>query len=257
MIALVARRYHPAMSPTVSRVPRSAPSRRWVRRAAAALLAAAAMAPTACSGGPAEPELPNAVELLSHSADAMRAVRTAAVDIAVDPAITSVPIRSANGTITADGQAQGSAVLTLGGTAPLEYQLVVTGDVLYLKGPTGGFSALPLASAAAIYDPTAILDPDRGTAALLAGADQGTTQARETVEGVEAYRVAATFPAERVATLVPGVTQAVPGVVWLDAATSRLVRAELDLPDGPAGKGGPVSVRMSEYDTPVTITPPA
>ncbi|MCO1656170.1 LppX_LprAFG lipoprotein [Pseudonocardia humida] len=220
-------------------------------------LAAAAVLPTACSGGPAEPELPNATELLSRSADAMRTVTSAAVDIAVDPAVTSVPIRSAVGTITADGQAEGTAVLTLAGGAPLEYQLVVTGDVLYLKGPTGGYSPLPLASAAAIYDPTAILDPDRGTAALLAGADQGTTQAREVSDGVDAYRVAATFPAERVATLVPGVTQSVPGVVWLDAATSRLVRAELDLPDGPAGAGGPVTVRMSEFDAPVSIAPPA
>jgi lipoprotein LprG len=220
-------------------------------------MAAVAMVPTACSGGPTEPELPNAIELLSRGADAMRAVTSAAVDIAVDPAVTSVPIRSANGTITSDGKAEGTAVLTLGGGAPLEYQLVVTGDVLYLKGPTGGFSPLPLASAAAIYDPTAILDPDRGTAALLAGADQGATEAREVSDGVDAYRVKASFPAERVAALVPGVTQPVPGVVWLDAATSRLVRAELDLPDGPAGAGGPVTVRMSEFDAPVSITPPA
>jgi lipoprotein LprG len=257
MIGPDRRRYHPAMSRPVPTANRSAPPNRWARRAAAAALAAVAALSAACSGGPAEPELPDATELLSRSADAMRAVRSAAVDIAVDPAVTSVPIRSANGTITSDGQAQGTAVLALAGTAPLEYQLVVTGDVLYLKGPTGGFSPIPLASAAALYDPTAILDPDRGTAALLSGADRGSTEARETVEGVDAYRVAASFPAQRVATLVPGVTEDVPGVVWLDAATSRLVRAELDLPDGPTGAGGPVTVRMSQYDAPVTITPPA
>lgn len=208
------------------------------------------------SGGPAAPALPNAVELLSHGADAMRTVRTAAIDIAVDPQVASVPIRSANGHITADGKAEGTAVLALAG-APLEYQLVVTDGVLFLKGPTGGFSQLPLASAAAIYDPTAILNPDKGTAALLAAADQGQTQAKETVDGVECYKVAATFPAEKVATLVPGVTTAVPGTVWLDAATNRLVRAELALPDGPRGKGGPVTVRMSEFDAPVTISAPA
>lgn len=256
MIAPVRRRYHPRMSRPVSPAARSVSSRSWARRAAALALAAAALLPAACTGGPAEPELPNAVELLSRGADAMRTVTSAAIDIAVDPAATSVPIRSAVGTITADGQAEGTAVLTLGG-APLEYQLVVTGGVLYLKGPTGGYSQLPMASAAAIYDPTAILDPDRGTAALLAGADQGATEAREVSDGVDAYRVKASFPAERVAALVPGVTQPVPGLVWLDAATSRLVRAELDLPDGPAGAGGPVTVRMSEFDAPVSITPPA
>jgi lipoprotein LprG len=187
----------------------------------------------------------------------MRTVRSAAIDIAVDPAVTSVPIRSATGTITADGQAEGTAVLALLGSPPLEYQLVVTGGVLYLKGPTGGFSQLPLATAAAIYDPTALLDPERGASALLSGAERGTTEAREDLEGIDAFRVAALFPAERVATLVPGVVEPVPGVVWLDAASSRLVRAELQLPDGPAGKGGPVTVLMSEYDAPVTISPPA
>jgi lipoprotein LprG len=210
---------------------------------------------TACSGGPAAPALPNATELLSKGADAMRTVRSAAVDIAVDPTVTSVPIRSANGHLTSDAKAEGTAVLALAG-APLEYQLVVTDGTLYLKGPTGGFSPLPLASAAAIYDPTAILDPERGTAALLAAADQGQTRAEETVDGVEAYKVTATFPADKVATLVPGVAAPVPGTVWLDAATSRLVRVELALPDGPRGKGGPVAVRLSEYDAPVTITAP-
>jgi lipoprotein LprG len=257
MIVPVRRRYHPAMSPTVSPVTGPRAAHRWARRAATAALAALAVLPTACTGGPAEPELPNAVELLSRSADAMRTVRSAAIDIAVDPGVTAVPIRNANGTITTDGQAQGTAVMSLFGGPPLEYQLVVTNDVLYFKGPTGGYNTVPLANAAAIYDPTGILDPDRGTAALLAGADQATTQARETVEGVEAYRVAATFPAERVNTLVPGVSQPVPGMVWLDATTSRLVRAELDLPDGPAGKGGPVTVLLSDYDAPVTITAPA
>jgi lipoprotein LprG len=210
----------------------------------------------ACSGGPAAPALPNATELLSHGADAMRTVKSAALDISVEPQVTAVIIRSATGHITSDGKAEGTAVLTLGGTAPLEYQLVVTDGVLYLKGPTGGFTPLPLASAASIYDPTAILDPDKGAAAMLAAGDKGQTVGRETVDGVDAYKVAATFPAAEVATMVPGVTAPVPGTVWLDAATNRLVRVELALPDGPTGKGGPVTVKLSQYDAPVTITAP-
>lgn len=220
-----------------------------------AAMAALTPAVVGCSSSQAA-DLPNAIELLSKGADSMRTVTSAALDISVDPQVTAVPIRSANGHITSDGKAQGTAVLALAG-APLEYQLVVLDGVLYLKGPTGGFSQLPLASAASIYDPTAILDPERGTAALLAGADKGVTQARETVEGVDCFKVAATFPADRVATLVPGVAAPVPGVVWLDAATSRLVKAELQLPDGPRGKGGPVTVLMSEFNAPVSITAPA
>lgn len=211
-----------------------------------------------CSGAGAPPELPPANELLSSSAAAMRTVTTAAIAIEVDPAATVVPIRSATGHLTADGEAEGSAVLSVFGSPPLEYQLVVTGGVLYLKGPTGGFTQIPLTVASGIFDPTAILDPSRGTAALLSAAENATTQARETVDGVDSYRVMAVFQQENVNALVPGVANAVPGVVWLDVATSRLVRAELQLPDGPGEeRGGLVTVRLSEYDAPVTITAPS
>ncbi len=222
----------------------------------ATVLAGAALL-AGCTAEPATAELPPAGELLSRSADAMRGVSTAAVAIDVDPAVTAVPVRTATGRVTADGRAEGTAVLALFGGPPLEYQLVVADATLYLKGPTGDFSRLPVSSVAGLYDPTAILDPDRGAAALLSAADAGTTTAREEVDGIDAHRVEATFGAQQVGALVPGVTEPVPGVVWLDAATNRLVRAELALPDGPAGAGGPVTVRFSDYDAPVDITPPA
>lgn len=209
-----------------------------------------------CTGSSPAAQLPSAAELLSGSANAMRAVSTAAIAIDVDPAATVVPIRNAVGRITSDGQAEGTAVLALFNGPPLEYQLVVAADVLYLKGPTGGFTPLPLAAASGIYDPTAILDPDRGAAAMLSAADAATTQAREVSEGVDAFRVGATFRPEQVSALVPGVAGPVPGVVWLDAATQRLARAELTLPDGPTGKGGLVTVRFSDYDVPVSVAPP-
>lgn len=211
-----------------------------------------------CSASDPSDDLPPATALLTRSADAMRTVQTAAVAIEVDPAATAVPIRSATGRLTADGQADGTAVISLFGSPPVEYQLVVTGGTLYLKGATGGYQKLPLAVATGIYDPTAVLNPERGIAALLSSADNPTTQARETTDGVDSYRVAATFRPEQVTALVPGVTGAVPGVVWLDAATSRLVKAQLQLPDGQgAARGGPVTVRLSDYDAPVTITAPS
>jgi lipoprotein LprG len=230
-------------------------SQRRGRRLALVLISIA-LAMVGCSGGTPAEELPNAVELLSRGADAMRSVQSAALDIAADPGVTVVTIRSANGHITSDGRAEGTAVVALDFKTPLEYQLVATDGVLYLKGPTGGFTPLPLSAASGIYDPTAILDPDRGAAAFLAAANQGETEAREVIDGVDCYRVTATFPAQKVVPLVPGVTTDVPGTVWLDVATGRLIRAELRVPDGPTGKGGAVNVRMSEYDAPVTITPP-
>ncbi|GAA2835861.1 hypothetical protein GCM10020220_025930 [Nonomuraea rubra] len=50
---------------------------------------------------------------------------------------------------------------------------------------------------------------------------------------------------------MPGVTQGVNGKVWLDQASSRLTKASLPL------QGGTVTVSFSDYDAPVTVTPPA
>jgi lipoprotein LprG len=52
---------------------------------------------------------------------------------------------------------------------------------------------LPLTLAANIYDPTALLRPDRGIPALLHTATNGVTEAEENVNGAPAYRVHATL----------------------------------------------------------------
>jgi lipoprotein LprG len=62
--------------------------------------------------------------------------------------------------------------------------------------------------------------------------------------------VATTFSAQTLGTLVPGVTQAVNGKVWVDKASSRLTKVELPL------QNGGVTVSLSDYDAPVTVTPP-
>lgn len=222
------------------------------RRLLLPLLAALLLA-GGCTGGGAE--LPAATDILARSAEAMRAVRTVALDLQVDPAADGLPIRAATGSLTASGEAEGTATLVQGG-APVELGFVVTGGNLYLRGPAGGFGApIPVQFASSIYDPTALLDPERGVAALLAAAEPGETQARESVDGVDAFRVAATFPEGAVTAVVPGVREAVDAQLWVDAATSRLVRAELAVPA--AGGTAPVTVRLSDFDAPVDVTPPA
>jgi lipoprotein LprG len=47
------------------------------------------------------------------------------------------------------------------------------------------------------------------------------------------------------------VNQGVNATIWVDKATSRLLKIELPLP------GGKVIVALDDYDAPVTITPPA
>ncbi|WP_214369236.1 LppX_LprAFG lipoprotein [Pseudonocardia sp. H11422] len=222
-------------------------------------LAAVALLLPGCSGTPGGPadELPAATDLLSRSAAAMARVTSVGIDIQVDPGLTTVPIRGATGSLTANGDAVGSATLAQGG-APAEFEFVVVGGSIYVKGPTGGFSPpIPVSLAGGFYDPTAALHPQRGLVRLLATATPGGTQGREDADGVDSYRVPATFGPEAVATLVPGVTGTVNGMLWIDATTSRLVKAELQVPGGSGGASGPVTVRLRDFDAPVTVTAPA
>jgi lipoprotein LprG len=207
--------------------------------------------------------LPNGADLMTKAATAMAGVHTTSVDLQVDPALSAVPIRSATGKLTSTGDATGSATVSEGGGAPVELQFVITKGSLYLKGPTGQYQQLPLSFAASIYDPTALLSADRGVPALLRTATGATTEATEDINGTPTYRVRASFDPKVVGSVVPGLAGTTTGTVWLDQATSRLVRARLDVPIQPvqpgqtAGPTAPVTVTLSDYDAPVTINPPS
>lgn len=201
----------------------------------------------ACSASGAD--LPDGAELLKRSAAAMREVRTVAFTIETEGS-PPVPLQYAEGDLLRNGDAQGTLrVEVLGSLQELEF--VLSGDTVHVKGPTGGYQKTSRAQLSRLYDPAAILDPDRGVAHLLGQATGARTEAAEQVGGRDAYRVAATLAKELLAPVVPGIAQEVTGRLWIDAATGRLLKA--DLPLG----SGKVVVSLADHDAPVTVTPPA
>ncbi|GAA4529772.1 MULTISPECIES: LppX_LprAFG lipoprotein [Nonomuraea] len=198
---------------------------------------------TACSSGGGE-ELPAGPDLMKKAAAAMRSVKSAAFSIATDGK-PNVPVKKADGRLTAQGDADGTITLEVFGSLQ-EITFALIGDTVHFKGPTGGFQKLTRRELAQLYDPSLILDPAKGIAQLLESASDPLVQAEEG----GAYRVATGFSEQTLGTLVPGVTQPVNGTVWVDKATSRLTKVELPL------QGGSVSVTLADYDAPVTITPP-
>jgi len=237
------------------RSPRLAPSASLVTPLLGVL--ALLLALSGCgTSAPGAPPLPAAADLLSRSAAAMASVQTAAVDVRVDPALTMIPVRSATGKLTATGDAVGTATVAQG-SAPVEFSFVITKGTLYLKGATGRYQRWPLAVVASIYDPTALLRPDRGVAALLRTATNGTTEAREDVDGVPAYRLRATLDPNLVSGVVPGLTGANNGTVWIGQASSQLLRAQVEVPNPAGGPPVPATVTLSELNAPVTVTPPS
>ncbi|NUR87700.1 MAG: LppX_LprAFG lipoprotein [Nonomuraea sp.] len=198
----------------------------------------------ACSPGGGGDALPAGPDLMKKASEAMKAVKSAGFSIATEGK-PNVPVKKADGRLTAAGDADGTITLEVLGTLQ-EITFAVIGDTVHFKGPTGGFQTMTRQQLAQFYDPSVILDPAKGIAQLLASATDPKVEALE--EG--SYRVATTFPGQAVGRIIPGVTQGVNGKVWVDRATSRLTKASLPLPNGS------VTVTVSDYDVPVTITPP-
>jgi lipoprotein LprG len=205
-------------------------------------------------GGPAGQNpgnLPAAADLLAASATEMRAVQTARFDIATNGAGEMLGITGAKGVITRAGDAEGSAQLAQGGN-PVELTFVVKGDTLYVKGLTGGWQQVPLSAAATIYDPSALLNPDRGVAHVIATAQDGRTEARESVDGVQTYKVKATFDTKALTTLVPGLNEKITGHLWIGVDRPLLHRIELPV----RNRTGTITVALSGFDEPVAISAP-
>ncbi|MEU8144208.1 LppX_LprAFG lipoprotein [Nonomuraea sp. NPDC048901] len=200
---------------------------------------------SACSSGGGGSELPAGPDLLKKSTEAMKAVKSATFSIATDGK-PKVPVKKADGRLTAAGDADGTITIeVLGSLQEITFALV--GDTVHFKGPTGGFQKMTRKDLAQLYDPSKILDPSKGLAQLLGTATDPRVEAEES----GAYRVATGFSGQVLGTLIPGVTQGVNGKLWVDKATSRLTKLELPLQDGT------VTVSLSDFDAPVTITPPA
>ncbi|MFD1937643.1 MULTISPECIES: LppX_LprAFG lipoprotein [Nonomuraea] len=203
-----------------------------------------AMALTACSSQEALPQGP---ELVKKSAEAMKAVTSASFSITTD-GTPKIQLKKADGRLTSTGDADGTLQISLMNSLQ-EFSFVIIGDTVHFKATTGGYQKVPkqLLMTGVGYDPSTLLDPDKGISALLGGLGQPTTEA---VDG-GAYRVAATFPGKTMGALIPGVTADINGKLWIDTASSRLTRIDLPL------DGGSVTVTLSDYDARFTITPPA
>lgn len=226
---------------------------------ALAALAALALTLTGCTSTADDKtppaDLPAAQTLLADGAKAMAEVKSAHFVIDVNGKISGLTLKRAEGDLTQEGSAQGTASIEQFGTA-IEAQFVIVGSDLWLKAATGGFQKLPLAAAATVYDPSAILDPNRGVAKLLTSVKSATTQAKETVDGKETYKIQVEPDPVALAALIPGVGAGVTGHVWLDATTKQLVKGEFTIPAKGSDPAGTVTVTFTKYNDPVTISAP-
>jgi len=225
----------------------------------ALLVVTAAVGCTGGDGGDGGGAQPDGAQLIQKASEATRQVETIRFALDVDGQIPGISVAGAEGQLTKEGNVKGTVVITATGQ-PSEAEFVIVGDTLYLKGPTGGFQQLPSSVAASVYDPTKILDDNLGLAALVAGATEPAVQGKETVDGVDAYRVKVKFAKNNLGVLLPGVVtdSDLPGELWIAVAEpNRPVKARVEVPAAAGAQGGTVTITLTEFNNPVTITPPA
>lgn len=212
------------------------------------------LALSGCHSNTPASNLPDGSTLVSQASTAMSNVQSAHITIDTSGKVGTIPLRTAEGDLKKGGDAKGSIkLLALGQVVQLDF--VVIGDNFYIKGLTGGWQKASAAEVASFYDPSGILDPDRGVAKVLATATDAKTEATETVNGVNTYRVAVNLDNTVVSTVVPDTPKGTTGKVWLDQNTKRLVKAELDV-SAAGGGPGTVTINLTDLDKPVTVDAP-
>lgn len=223
----------------------------WRTLLAAFALTAATV--TGCSSG-GDTSLPDAGSLLKDSAAATGGVTSTHFTLKVDGTVPGLSVHGLEGDLTKanGGGAKGTGTLELLGQV-VDAEFVLVNGSLYVKGPTGGFQQIPAALSSSIYDPSAILDPQRGIPKVLAGVQNAKTEAAEDVNGTPTYRVTGTVPKDALAGLLPGASADADAALWLRKDGGHLpVKASLGFPGG-----GVVAVTLSDVDKPVTVTAPA
>ncbi|MDQ3401872.1 MAG: LppX_LprAFG lipoprotein [Actinomycetota bacterium] len=203
--------------------------------------------------------LPDGAGLLKESATVTRDIRSAHFTLKVNGTVSAIPVQTAEGDLTreggASGGAKGTVKLTLMGQL-IEGEFVLVDDSLYIKGPTGGFQKYPAALSANIYDPSAILNPDKGIANILANIQNPRTESKSDIDGVSAYKVAGKATQDVVSTVVPGVNSDVDVAIWIREDNKQPMKASVTLPGG-EGQTASIDLTLSDVDKPVTVSPPA
>ncbi|MBS1693335.1 MAG: LppX_LprAFG lipoprotein [Actinobacteria bacterium] len=232
-------------------------SRLSVRPLLAAAFAAAVLVAGCSSGSDTSSEpLPDAATLLQQSGDTTRNLSSVHLVLTVQGEIKELPIESLEGDLTSTPAvaAQGKANIIFLGQRLEGVEFVVTDGTLYGAITSGG-NFQDFGPASDIYDVSAILNPEVGLANVLASFSDAKADGRESINGVDTVRVTGNVTADAVNKIAPqiGATGPVAGTAWIrEDGDHELVQAKLE-----PTPGNSVTMTLSDWDKPVTVTKPA
>jgi lipoprotein LprG len=232
----------------------------FTRRILLGALALTAALISGCSPSGSQPapsgSLPDAAALLKDAAAGTGAITSAHFAMRANGTVPGLSVQNLDGDLTKQGGPSGSAKgtgnLAMAGQL-VEVEFVLVNSSLYLKGPTGAFQRIPAALSSGVYDPSAVLDPNRGIPKVLSSVQNPRTEAKEVVGGTSTFKVTGKIAKDVLGGLLPGVQSDADITFWLRADGKHIpVKASAKLPGD-----GAVDVTLSDVDKPVTVTPPA
>jgi lipoprotein LprG len=220
---------------------------------AALSIAAAVVSGCSSSSKQSGAALPDAATLLSKSNLTTRNVKSVHLVLSVNGKIKHLPIKTLTGdlTTTPDTAAQGNANITFGGS-DIDAQFVVNNGTLYAAMTPGQWESF--GPAAAIYDPSEILNPNTGLANVLTNISNPKSQSRETINGQSTIKITGTASADAVNGLAPQLkaTQPAPATAWIEENGDHQL-AQIQMEQTP---GNSVQMALSNWNAPVQVTKP-
>ena len=219
----------------------------------AALSIAAALVGGCSSSKQSAAPLPDAATLLSKSNLTTRNVKSVHLVLSVTGKIKGLPVKTLTGDLTTspDTAAKGEANLTVLGSS-VDAQFVVDNGTLYAALTPDHWESF--GPAAAIYDPSEILNPNTGLANVLTNISNPKSESRETINGQSTVKITGTASADAVNGLASQLkaTQPLPATVWIqESGDHQLVQANLD-----QSPGNSIQMTLSNWNAPVQVSTP-
>ena len=142
----------------------------------------------------------------------------------------------------------------------IQLEVVILDGHVYLKTPfLNRFDELKPQQAASIPDLAKLFDPVSGLPAVIAASRNPKYVSAETVDGVDSYRVEATYTAEQIHGMLSQLasTGDVTADIWVGGSDHLIRKAVLTGKFGDNGGDSTVEVDLSGFNAPVNIASPA
>jgi lipoprotein LprG len=197
--------------------------------------------------------LPDAATLLKQSAQTMRDVKSAHVELTVQGKIEHPPIKMLSGDLTnvPAVAAKGHTKVTMGGDE-VDADFVELDGTLYAALDPNTWNNFGPASN--LYDMSLILNPDTGLANILSNFADPKASSRETINGVQTVKITGQVSADTVNKIFPQIatTGNVPSTVWIqENGNHDLVQIRLE-----PSSGNSLQMTLSKWNEPVSVEKP-